>query len=164
MISDKKHMSNNNSANANVQQLQQHNEEQEEFLAIPPTNVLDELGIKRLSQVQEKYEAHRAANFAEIRFKDGDTKIVRIDPTKTEFKEDVIKLENEPTKFIWQYHYQASEYLQGKWTKWKEMKLAPKWGNQVNANNVAGNLTLKITRKGSGLKTNYEIIAVGNVK
>jgi hypothetical protein len=44
------------------------------------------------------------------------------------------------------------------------MKLAPKWGNQVIANNAAGNLTLKITRKGSGLKTNYEIIAMGNVK
>jgi hypothetical protein len=38
-------------------------------------------------------EAHRSAKYAEIRFKDGDTKVVRIDSMKTEFKEDTIDIE-----------------------------------------------------------------------
>jgi hypothetical protein len=44
------------------------------------------------------------------------------------------------------------------------MRLAIKWGNQIIANVEKGDVTLSITRKGSGLTTNYEIIAVSNVK
>jgi hypothetical protein len=52
----------------------------------------------------------------------------------------------------------ASEYMMGKWTKFKLMRFAPKWGRQITDNIKEGHLTLKITRIGDGLGTDYKII------
>ena len=138
-------------------------EQEEEFLAIPPTTIIDADGMRRIAEIEANDEAYRASKFQEIRFKDGDTKIVRIDPTKTEFKEETIKLEGEEPKQIMRYSFSASEYMMGRWTRFKVMKIAPRWGRQIMLNNKEGNLTLKITREGDGFTTNYHIIPT-NVK
>ena len=129
---------------------------EEEFLIMPPTNVIDAEGLRRIAEIEANDEAYRASKFQEIRFKDGDTKIVRIDPTKTEFKEETIKLEGEEPKQIMRYSFAASEYMMGRWTRFKVMKIAPTWGRQIMLNNKEGNLTLKITREGDGFGTRYQ--------
>jgi len=135
------------------------NESEEEFLALPPTNVIDAEGMRKIAEIEANDEAHRAAKFQEIRFKNGDTKIVRIDPTKTDYVEDTIEMEGEPPKKIWRYHFMASEYMMGRWTKFKLMRFAPKWGRSIMENLKEGHLTFKITRDGEGLGTSYHIIS-----
>lgn len=134
------------------------NESEEEFLTMPPTNVIDAEGMRKIAEVEANDEAHRAAKYQEIRFKDGDMKIVRIDPTKIEYKEDTITMEGEEPKKLWRYYFMASEYMMGKCTRFKVMKFAPKWGRQIIDNLKEGHLTLKITRDGDGLGTDYHII------
>jgi hypothetical protein len=136
------------------------NENEEEFLSMPPTTVIDAEGMRKIAEIEANDEAHRAAKFQEIRFKDGDMKIVRIDPIKTDYREEIIEMEGELPKKIWRYVFMASEYMAGgKWTKFKIMKFAPKWGRQIIANIKEGHLTLKITRDGEGLGTDYNIIS-----
>jgi hypothetical protein len=67
-------------------------------------------------------------------------------------------MEGEPPKKIWRYVFMASEYMMGKWTRFKIMKFAPKWGRSIMENLKEGHLTLKITRDGEGLGTDYHII------
>ena len=134
------------------------NESEEEFLSVPPTTVIDAEGIRKIAEIEANDEAQRAAKFQEIRFKDGDMKIVRIDPTKTDYREETIEMEGEPPKKIWRYVFMASEYMMGKWTRFKIMKFAPKWGRSIMENLKEGHLTLKITRDGEGLGTDYHII------
>jgi hypothetical protein len=135
------------------------NESEEEFLQMPPTTIIDAEGMRKIAEIEANTEAHRAAKFQEIRFKDGDMKIVRINPTKTDYREETIEMEGEPPKKIWRYVFMASEYMAGKWTKFKVMKFAPKWGRQIIDNLKEGHLTLKITRVGDGLGTDYKIIS-----
>jgi hypothetical protein len=139
------------------------NESEEEFLTIPPTTVIDDEGMRKIAEVEANDEAHKATMYQEIRFKDGDMKIVRIDPTKTDYVEDTIEMEGEPPKKIWRYHFMASEYMMGKWTRFKVMKFSPTWGRLILENLKEGYLTLKITRDGDGLGTSYHIIST-NVK
>jgi hypothetical protein len=137
----------------------------EEYLSMPPTNILDQFGKDRLAQVKAEIEAQRQVQYAEIRFNDRDTKILIFDPSKTVWKEDTIRMEAQPEKKIWRLHFAASEYIQpeNKWTRFKTVKLAPTWGNTIIANNEAGNLTLQITQKDTGLGTDYDIIAKNNL-
>jgi hypothetical protein len=134
---------------------------EEEFLSIPPTNIIDAEGQRKIAEAEANEEAHRAARFQEIRFKDKDVKILRIDSTKTEFREETIEMEGQPPKKIWRYNFTASEYLSdiGKWTRFKTMKLSPTAGRYVIDNLKEGHLTLKITREGEGLGTEYHVIA-----
>jgi hypothetical protein len=138
--------------------------EQEEFLTMPPTAVIDAEGMRKIAEIEANDEAQRVNKFQEIRFKDGDMKIVRIDPTKTDYVEDVIRMEGEPEKKLWRYHFMASEYMMGRWTKFKLMKLSPTWGRLILENLKEGHLTLKITRDGDGLGTSYHIISTTAAK
>jgi hypothetical protein len=45
------------------------NESEEEFLSMPPTNVIDAEGMRKIAEIEANDEAHRAAKFQEIRFK-----------------------------------------------------------------------------------------------
>jgi hypothetical protein len=132
---------------------------EEEFLSMPPTTVIDAEGTRKIAEIEANEEAQRVAKFQQIRFKDGDMKIVRIDPTKIDYKEDTIEMEGEPPKKLWRYYFMASEYMMGRWTKFKLMKFAPKWGRQILDNLKENHLTLKITRVGEGLGTDYRIIS-----
>jgi hypothetical protein len=142
--------------------------EEEEFLPIPPSTVLDEAGIRSIEQAEARDGMTCANKYAEIRFKDGETKILRFDPAQVKFEDkDPIKLgEDQPVKYIERYHYMCSENMgQGKWTKFKLFKIAPTWGRQILANIKEGNLTLKIARKGIGqTDTDYRIVVMTNVK
>jgi hypothetical protein len=141
------------------------NESEDEFLSMPPTNVIDAEGMKRIAEVEANSEAQRVSKFQSIRFRDGDMKIVRVDPTKTDYVEDTITMEGEEPKKLWRYYFMASEYMMGRWTKFKLMRFAPTWGRQVLANVEEGSLTLKITRRGSTQSdTKYTIVVANNVK
>ncbi len=121
--------------------------------------------MQRLQQVTAAEEAYSASRFSEIRFKDGDTKIVRINPTKTDFREEVFEKEGEAPQKSMKYVFTASERIdEGKWTRFKLMKFSPTWGKGIVANIEEGNLTLKITRKGSTMSDTEYIIVTSNAK
>ena len=67
------------------------NEQEEEFLSIPPTTVIDAEGMRKIAEVEANDEAHRAAKFQEIRYENGDTKIVRIVKLSARDKIDLFK-------------------------------------------------------------------------
>lgn len=154
----------NINANANLYESND-NTEEEEFLTIPPTTVMDEEGQRKIAEAEANEEARRGLKFQEIRFNDGDSKIVRIDPTKTEYKEDIFRKEGQPDDKQWRYHFMASEYMMGRWTRFKLMRFAPTWGRMILDNLKDGALTLKITRRGSTQNdTRYTVIPATNVK
>jgi hypothetical protein len=151
--------------NANIYENDNAASEEEEFLTIPPTTVLEADGMKKIAEAEANEQARRGLKLQEIRFNDGDSKIVRIDPTKTEYKEDVFRREGEPDNKQWRYHFMASEYMMGRWTKFKLMRFSPTWGRMIIDNMKDGALTLKITRRGSTQQeTRYTIIPTTNVK
>jgi hypothetical protein len=81
------------SVNVTSKMTSANDESEEEFLSMPPTTVIDAEGMRKIAEVEANDEAHRATKFQEIRFRDGDMKIVRIDPTQTDYVEDTINMD-----------------------------------------------------------------------
>src|SRR5215217_903564 len=50
------------------------NEQEEEFLSMPPTTVIDAKGMRKIAEVEANDEAHRATMYQEIRFRYEDRK------------------------------------------------------------------------------------------
>lgn len=82
-----------------------------------------------------------------IKFKSGDTKVLRFEPELTH-KEDVQYPDN--SKPTLQYKFYASERIEGnKWSKVRELTLAPRWAKLVIALLLKDFLTQEVTRTGS---------------
>jgi hypothetical protein len=82
-----------------------------------------------------------------IKFKAGDTKVLKFEPDLTRM--DNVSYPDNPKPTL-QYKFYASERMEGnKWTKIREWTTAPRWAKLVIALLLKDFLTQEVTRTGS---------------